>query len=181
MAEAPGAEPAWVALGSNLGDRESHLLAALQALAASTGLEVTRASRIWETEPVGPPPQGPYLNAALELRTRLDPHALLARLLEIERARGRTRDGPRNTARTLDLDLLLHGEAGRARLDHPDLVLPHPRLHERPFVLEPLCDLAPDLVHPTIGRTLSDLAAHVRDPKAVRPYNKEVPQWPSPP
>ena len=155
----------FVALGSNLGPREAHLAFALRALRASEGVRVVAVSPVFETDPVGPPPQGPYLNAVVELRTSLAPRALLERLLAIEAAAGRERRGPRNAARTLDLDLLLHGALA---LDEPGLCVPHPRLAERAFVLEPLCALAPELVHPTLGATLAELAARVRDPAAVR-------------
>ena len=99
------------------------------------------------------------------VRTRLAPRALLDRLLAIERSEGRERSGERNAPRTLDLDLLLYGES---EIAEPGLVVPHPRIAERPFVLEPLCDLAPDLVVPGAGAPVSGLAAAVRDPAAVR-------------
>ncbi len=134
---------AYVALGSNLGDRAAHLEAAIAALRATPGIEVIALSSVRETEPVGGPPQGPYLNAVVALRTELAPRALLERLLEIEAAQGRERGPERNAPRTLDLDLLLYGDE---KIDEPDLVVPHPRMHERAFVLEPLAELAPDLV-----------------------------------
>jgi 2-amino-4-hydroxy-6-hydroxymethyldihydropteridine diphosphokinase len=156
---------AYVALGSNLGDREASLAFAASALRSTPGIQLAGASSLWETEPVGPPLQGPYLNAVLKLRTTHSPHDLLERLLEIEREAGRVRTEERNMPRVLDLDLLIHGAR---TLHEPGLVLPHPRLHERPFVLEPLCELAPDLVHPQSGETVSELAARRRDPKRVR-------------
>jgi len=156
---------AYVALGSNLGDRLARVEGAIAALRATLGVDVVAVSRWYETDPVGPPPQGPYLNGVAHLRTRLAPRALLGRLLEIERAAGRVRDGTRDAPRSLDLDLLLHGDA---RIESAELVLPHPRLHERGFVLEPFAELAPALVHPTRGETIAALAAKVRDPQAVR-------------
>jgi len=156
---------AWVALGSNLGDREARLAEAIAALRTTPGIGALEVSRLYETEPVGPPGQGPYLNAVAGLETDLEPRALLERLLAIEAAAGRRRSGTRNEARVLDLDLLLHGDA---RLVEPGLVLPHPRLHERAFVLEPLAELAPDLVHPVLGERIAVLAGRVRDPAAVR-------------
>ncbi len=168
MASAGGVE-AYVALGTNLGDRGVHLERALAALRATTGLEVLRVSSVYETEPVGPPPQGRYLNAVVKLRARLAPRALLARLLAIELAAGRVRGPDRNAARTLDLDLLLYGER---RIASPKLTVPHPRLHERAFVLEPLCEIAGSLVHPVLGKSIEDLAVRVRDPHAVRRWER---------
>ena len=151
-------ELAYVALGSNLGDRGAHLEAALAALRSTEGIEVVAVSRTFETDPVGPPPQGPYLNAAARLRTTLSPRALLERLLAIEAERGRERGAVRNAARTLDLDLLFFADL---RVDEPGLTLPHPRLHQRPFVLDPLCEIAPDLVHPVLVETIASLSRRV--------------------
>jgi 2-amino-4-hydroxy-6-hydroxymethyldihydropteridine diphosphokinase len=139
---------AFVALGSNLGDRAAHLEHALAALAALPATRVVATSSVRETDPVGPPGQGPYLNAVAELRTALAPRALLAALLAVERERGRDRSREvRFGPRTLDLDLLCWGTAvpGGDRLDAPGLTVPHPRMHERAFVLEPLAELAPAL------------------------------------
>jgi len=166
---------AFVALGSNLGDRAGHLARALAALRATPAVSVLRCSRLYETDPVGPPPQGPYLNAVAELETSLPPRALLGRLLAIEAAEDRVRGPERNAPRTLDLDLLAHGDAV---LDEPGLQLPHPRLHERAFVLTPLCDLAPGWRHPLLGVTASGLLAGVRDPQAVRPFRAQESQAP---
>lgn len=155
---------AYVAFGSNLGNRETNIAGALAALRAHPAIHVAAVSSLYETAPVGPPPQGPYLNAAARLRTRLPPRALLEALLAIERAAGRVRDGARWGARSLDLDLLLYGTRS---FDEPGLCVPHPRLHERAFVLEPLCELAPALVHPRLGLRIDELARRVRDPRAV--------------
>ncbi len=156
---------AFVGLGSNLGPRERILCGAVAALRATPGVGEVVVSPVYETDPVGPGPQGPYLNAVARVRTTLEPRVLLERLQEIESQAGRVRGPERNAARTLDLDLLLHGGV---RVDDPDLVIPHPRLHERPFVLEPLADLAPAIVHPRLGVSVASLAADVRDPEAVR-------------
>ena len=130
---------AYVGLGSNLGDRERTLRGAVEALAASPGIEVAGLSSFRETAPVGPVlDQPPFLNGAVELETSLAPRELLGRLLEIEASFGRTREGPAGGPRTLDLDLLLYGEE---RIDEPGLQVPHPRLHERDFVLQPLAEL----------------------------------------
>ena len=147
---------AYVGLGSNLGDRAAQLEAAVAGLAATPGARLLACSSLYETDPVGPPGQGPYLNAVVLLETSLAPRELLARLQELEAAAGRTRSGVRNEARTLDLDLLLYGERC---VDEPGLVVPHPRLHERPFVLAPLRELAPEARHPRLGRRVGELAA----------------------
>ncbi|MFP8878880.1 MAG: 2-amino-4-hydroxy-6-hydroxymethyldihydropteridine diphosphokinase [Myxococcota bacterium] len=159
-------EKVYVALGSNLGDREAHLAAALDGLRDSVGIDLIRVSPVFETDPVGPPPQGPYLNAVAQVRSRLAPRELLERLLEIEALQGRTRGHHRDGARTLDLDLLLFGDRV---IDEQGLEIPHPRLHTRPFVLEPLRSLAAETVHPVLGETIEALAARVHDPDAVRP------------
>jgi 2-amino-4-hydroxy-6-hydroxymethyldihydropteridine diphosphokinase len=129
---------AFLGLGSNLGDREANLRAALAALPG-----VSAVSPVYETEPVGGPPgQGPFLNLVVELDTDLSPRALLRVAKRLEEAAGR-RPGPRNGPRPLDVDVLLVGDLV---VDEPDLVVPHPRMRERRFVLRPLADLAPELV-----------------------------------
>ena len=146
---------AYLGLGSNLGDRAGHLAAAVERIARLPGVRMARVSRIWETEPVGGPAQGDYLNAVAEVETDLAPDALLAALLAVERELGRERRerwGPR----TIDLDLLL---AGDGVVETGGLVLPHPRLAERRFVLEPLAELAPGLRHPVAGVTVAELLA----------------------
>jgi 2-amino-4-hydroxy-6-hydroxymethyldihydropteridine diphosphokinase len=160
-----GEQTAWVSLGSNLGDREGHLCTGFAALRALHGVRDVVASRVFETDAVGPGEQGPYLNAAARLQTRLSARALLEAMLAIEREAGRERGAERNAARTLDLDLLAYADA---EIDEPGLVVPHPRIAERPFALEPLCDLSPDLVLPGASAKLRDLAAAVHNPAAVR-------------
>lgn len=159
---------AYVSIGTNLGDRAAHLDFALRSLAAVPDTRIVALSPVFETDPVGPPPQGAYLNAVVRVETALAPRALLDALLAIERAAGRER-GARNTARTLDLDLLLYGDR---ILDEPGLIVPHPRLAERAFILEPLAALAPALVHPQRGESIESLAARVRDPRAVRVWTR---------
>lgn len=168
-----GWETAFVSLGSNLGERAAHLRAAVVALEATPGVRDLARSPVFETAPVGPPGQGPYLNAVVRFETRLDPRALLDRLLAIETSRGRVRSGV-NEARTLDLDLLFHGEAC---VDEPGLRVPHPRLHERAFVLAPLRALAPGWRHPELGDTVLALAARLERSGGWKA--EEVVPWPS--
>jgi 2-amino-4-hydroxy-6-hydroxymethyldihydropteridine diphosphokinase len=156
---------AYVGLGSNLGDRAASLREALAGLAATPGVARVVASSLYETEPVGPP-QGRYLNAVAALDTTLGAEALHARLAELERAAGRERGAERNAPRTLDLDLLLFGDAC---IDTPALVVPHPRLHERAFVLVPLAEVAADVVHPRLGVRIGELLARL-DQSGVRPF-----------
>jgi 2-amino-4-hydroxy-6-hydroxymethyldihydropteridine diphosphokinase len=138
---------AFVGIGSNLGDREAHVKSALELLAADQGIDVVAVSELRETDPVGPVEQGRFVNGAVLLETELSPRELLGRLLTIEGRLGRVRN-ERFGPRTIDLDLLVYGDAV---VDEPGLTVPHPRLHERRFALEPLADLAPDLVVPGRG------------------------------
>jgi 2-amino-4-hydroxy-6-hydroxymethyldihydropteridine diphosphokinase len=140
---------AYVGLGSNLGDREATLRRASELIGAA------RLSTIRETEPWGYADQPRFLNAVAELETELPPGALLDRLLEVERQLGRTREGPRFGPRTIDLDLLLYGDQ---TVDEPGLRVPHPRLHERRFALEPLAELDPGLTVPGRGPVSALLA-----------------------
>jgi 2-amino-4-hydroxy-6-hydroxymethyldihydropteridine diphosphokinase len=141
---------AYVGLGANLGDREAAIRRAAELIGAR------RLSTIRETEPWGVEDQPLFLNAAAELETELSARAVLDRLLEVERELGRIRDGARYGPRTIDLDLLLHGDEA---IDEPGLTIPHPRLHERLFVLEPLAELNPRILVPNRGSIFSLLAA----------------------
>ena len=146
-----------VALGSNLGDREAHLAFAVGRL--SPLLTNLRQSRWYDTAPVGVSPDQPrYLNGVVAGTTMLSARELLDALLAIEQAAGRTRPSLM-APRTLDLDLILFG---KERIDEPGLTVPHPRFRERLFVLEPLADLAPDLVDPQTGETISALLRRLR-------------------
>lgn len=140
---------AYVGLGSNLGDREATLHAAVDALGAEDGIEVAAVSSLRDTEPVGVGDQPRYLNGAVALDTSLGPRELLERLLALEQRFGRVRVPGEHGPRTLDLDLLLYGEE---RIEELGLTVPHPRLHERRFVLEPLAELDPELSVPGRGR-----------------------------
>ena len=145
---------AFVGVGANLGDRRSTIETAIERLGAVEGVEVTAVSSLRETDPVGVVEQPRFLNGAVELETTLSAHDLLDALLEVERGLGRVR-GERWGPRTIDLDLLLYGDEV---VDEPGLRIPHPRLHERRFVLEPLAELAPSLSVPGQG-SVSDLLA----------------------
>ena len=152
----PSMPTAYLSLGTNLGDRAAHLAAGLERLAAV--VRVVRVSSVYETAPVGGPPQPPYLNLVAEVETDLPPRELLRRCLAIEAELGRERTehwGPR----TLDIDLLLYEGVTS---DDPELTLPHPRLTERQFVLVPLAEIAPELVLPD-GRRAAE-AADPEDP-----------------
>jgi 2-amino-4-hydroxy-6-hydroxymethyldihydropteridine diphosphokinase len=152
-----GIAPVAVALGSNVGDREATLRGAAEALASV--LRNIRVSTFHETAYVGAEPQPPVLNGALVGDATLAAHPLLERLLEIERAFGRTR--PYGGApRTLDLDLILYGDQV---IDEPGLVVPHPRFRERRFVLEPLAEIAPEWRDPVTGRTIDALLLRLQD------------------
>jgi len=152
---------AYVGLGSNLGDRLGYLRAAVERLRDYGAVEVV--SDVYETDPVGYADQPAFLNAVLRLRTGITPADLLAGLLAIEAALGRTRSFP-NAPRTLDLDLLLYDQRV---LDTADLVLPHPRLLERAFVLVPLAAIAPALCHPLNSVRVDKLLAQIGGARGV--------------
>jgi 2-amino-4-hydroxy-6-hydroxymethyldihydropteridine diphosphokinase len=153
---------AYIGIGSNLGDRRARCLAAVDGLLRLPGTNACRRSSLYLTEPVGPKDQPEFVNLVVRLDTQLDPRPLLLGLQALERELGRVRDpaGPRNGPRAVDLDLLLHGGT---LLQDPDLVLPHPRLHERRFVLEPLCELDAALRHPRLGLTVKELLVRLGD------------------
>jgi len=159
MSEAPIC--AYIALGSNLGDRSAHITSATRALEGLPNSALIAVSPVLETAPVGPVEQGNFLNAAASIHTSLSPRQLLNHLQRIELNTGRVRiDEQRWGPRTLDLDLLLYGEL---ILAEPGLMIPHPRMHERDFVLRPLSHIAPDAVHPVLKqsiRWLLDSLAH---------------------
>ncbi len=173
----------FVALGSNLGDRERHLLHGQRRLEQSEQIDFLAASNVYQTAPVGPQPQGAYLNAVVELSTAFTARCLLDFMFAIEAETGRRRGevesrwGPR----TLDLDLLLYRAESRSMepsggqsrtascvIEEPGLIVPHPRLHERAFVLEPLCELAGELIHPLTRETLEAHRMCCHEPQRAR-------------
>ncbi|HSB09323.1 MAG TPA: 2-amino-4-hydroxy-6-hydroxymethyldihydropteridine diphosphokinase [Blastocatellia bacterium] len=186
----------YIGLGSNLGDREANLHEAIKRIEA-LGLNIGKASSIYETEPVGFKGQPWFLNQVVEaeavdeltspagpivtdadVMATIQGEAFLSELLMIEEGMGRERrvvNGPR----LIDIDLLLFGDMVIAHskanqewpfIDRNDLIVPHPRMHQRRFVLEPLCEIAPELVHPVLGTTLRELLAKLDDDSRVRPY-----------
>jgi 2-amino-4-hydroxy-6-hydroxymethyldihydropteridine diphosphokinase len=160
---------AFVAIGSNLGERERNLEGGLRALRAK-GVVPRRRSALYLTAPVGGPPQGWYLNAVAEVETALSPEGVLAACLEAEGEHGRVRT-VKDAPRTLDLDLLLFGDLVRPP---GSLELPHPRMHLRRFVLVPLCEIAPGVVHPTLGLSVRELLARCPDTSEVQLFVPEL-------
>lgn len=145
---------AYIALGANLGDRQRNLQHALVRLNETAGVRVVRVSSFIDNPSVGGPVDAPpFLNAAAEIETTLDAHALLDRLMKIEREMGRVR-GERNAPRPIDLDILLYG--GQV-IRTESLTVPHPRMHERRFVLQPLAEIAGGVVHPVLKASIGTL------------------------
>jgi 2-amino-4-hydroxy-6-hydroxymethyldihydropteridine diphosphokinase len=155
----------YVALGSNVGDREAHLRAGIAGM-ADLGIAPTRRSSVWETEPVGTPETAWFLNMVVAIRSSRTPLEVLEILLEVERRVGRVRSEVRNAPRVLDLDLLMLGDA---RIESAPLTLPHPRMWERRFVLCPLAEIAPELRDPATGRTVREILDRIDDGFEVRP------------
>ncbi|HTW94075.1 MAG TPA: 2-amino-4-hydroxy-6-hydroxymethyldihydropteridine diphosphokinase [Tepidisphaeraceae bacterium] len=151
---------AYVALGSNLGDRAATIAAAVELLRQTPGIEIKKLSALLENPAVGGPPDSPpFLNAVAEIDTTLSAADLLGRLLSIEAELGRQRH-QRWAPRNIDLDLILYG---REIIESPGLTVPHPRMHERRFVLQPLAEIAPLAVHPQLKKTAADLLRYLCD------------------
>jgi 2-amino-4-hydroxy-6-hydroxymethyldihydropteridine diphosphokinase len=154
----------WIGLGSNLGDKRANIERALDFLAQSC--LVADVSSLYKTEPVGFQDQDWFLNCAAKIETDLEPRPLLDLLKSLEQRLGRTQR-IQNGPRTIDLDILIYG--GRV-VQEPGLAIPHPRMHERLFVLAPLREISPSLVHPVLGKTIAELAASLRQPERVERY-----------
>ena len=171
----------WLALGSNLGDRDAALALALRGLEEREGIVVVECSTVYETDAVGPGEQLPYLNAVVRIETELSPELLLDCVQQIEQRAGREPAAGRArwAARTLDIDILFFGDT---RIELPGLVVPHPRIAERSFVLVPLAAIAPDLVHPGHARTVAALLDQLLEappgeaegslPPGIRPWER---------
>ncbi len=150
----------YLSLGSNLGDRQSNLDRALEFL--SQRLRMGKVSSIYDTEPLGDSNQPRFLNLVCQAFTRLEPSALLALAKGIERKLGRV--GKSGKPRTIDIDILLYGDQV---IDTPELVIPHPKMTERAFVLIPLDEIAPDIIHPAAGKTVKELLQNVTEKQGV--------------
>ena len=154
---------AYIGFGSNIGDRLKHIQNAIHALSKTEGITLQEISSVYKTDPVGYEAQGQFLNGVAAIQTNLSPHTLLPILKDIETAIGRQhriRWGPRE----IDLDLLIYGDL---RLQTEKLVVPHPEMHLRRFVLAPLAEIAPDLVHPVFQETIQTLLKRLEDDKSV--------------
>jgi 2-amino-4-hydroxy-6-hydroxymethyldihydropteridine diphosphokinase len=155
---------AYVGLGSNIGDKAGNILRALDILSQFDGIKVTKVSSFYETEPIGYEDQDWFINAVAQVETIFSPEELLSTFKKVEQIMGRKntiRWGPRE----IDLDLLMYDQL---YFESPGLVIPHPRLHERAFVLVPLAEIAPDLFHPIQKKTIAELLAELQSQKTVR-------------
>ena len=157
----------FIALGSNQGDRELNLLRAIAEIGKLTLTRITALSSFYETEPVGPVKQENFLNAVLRLETPLSPHEILAELQRIETMVFKRKRSVHWGPRPMDLDILLFGDLV---LSEEELTIPHPRLHERGFVLVPLGEIAPDFVHPLMKKKVSELLASLDSPERVEKF-----------
>ena len=155
----------YLSLGSNLGNREQYLEVALKLIQSRIG-EIESVSRYYESEPWGFSSENRFCNCCLSLRTTIDPLLLMDRLLKIEKEIGRHRIGMGYSDRVIDIDMLLYGDS---RLDHPQLTLPHPSMGDRRFVLVPLAEIAPELIHPVSGISISTMLQACSDQSEVIP------------
>lgn len=160
----------YVSLGSNLGDRLKSIKRALTEIEESPRVLVNKLSPVYETQPVGPQNQSWFLNQVIEIQTSLDPGSLLEFLSAIENHMGRKRE-VESGSRNIDLDILLYEDR---IVDTDRLVIPHPRMHQRKFVLIPLSQIAPDVYHPVLGKSARRLLEGCKDDSLVRPYSEKT-------
>lgn len=154
----------FLGIGTNLGDRAGNLQTALEKISEHIGTVIQHSS-VYETEPWGFESKDKFLNMVVEVKTNLKPSGILGRLLMIESLLGRLREGKLYTSRIIDIDILLYDNK---IIEKPALVIPHPRMHERKFVLVPLCEIAPELVHPKLGKDIKNLLKECRDKGKVK-------------
>jgi 2-amino-4-hydroxy-6-hydroxymethyldihydropteridine diphosphokinase len=154
---------AFLGLGSNLGDREAFLNEAIALIGLKAG-KVVSSSSIYETEPWGFQSKDKFLNMVVEIETDLDPDSLLLKLLEIESGMGRERKNTGYSSRNIDIDILIYDNLC---INKPDLHIPHPMLHRRRFVLVPLCDIAPGVIHPVLKKSIADLLTDCTDTSMI--------------
>ncbi len=160
---------AYLCLGSNLGEREKNLTQALSLLSQEINME--KVSPVYETEPVGYKEQPLFLNLVCQITTDLNPRELLRLAKNIERKMGRAPSRQINSPRLIDIDILFYDNT---IIETQDLTIPHPRLSQRAFILIPLAEIAPKLVHPVLGNSIAELASNVQGTSGVRKYNREV-------
>lgn len=160
----------FIGVGSNLDDPARQCMEAICRLSSVSGIKVLRRSLFYRTEPVGVVEQGWFVNAVVEIRTVLVPHELLKTLQAVEERMGRVR-GPKWGPRVIDLDILLYGQEV---IQDGELAIPHPELHKRRFVLEPLCEIAPYAIHPAFGISISGLVDRLNDKSRVYPHRISV-------
>ena len=161
-------EVAYLGLGTNMGDRLNNLIDAKSRLKSISGIRLQETSSVYETEPVGMSVANSFLNAAFSVMTSLSPHQLLYSLKGLESDMGRQK-GMKMEPRIMDVDLLMYGSF---RIQEEDLIVPHPRMHQRRFVLVPLCEIAPEAVHPVLARKVRDILLELGDEDGVRFYSE---------